>query len=327
MLENSILLVGIGTNKYKLNEIVEISDSKFVGKNFGVDSCFYKALKELKAFNKTNDVYMLNLDTWEDIKNQQDILEDLNFDYLIPLDLYIDDTYYDYLYQKQLTYSQLILLTLHKTITTMIITGKHAEEFENLDAFLNDNEERIKKAEYRFKNLRKHGVIYVANMINNMFYANVVLGAILSTTAYGTYPNSSNIGTPVFDIYYSDMENSRIVYFKDNQLTGITVENFVNFSSNPVLRLVPVYKIIKYFYFHRADLDKFVGKAYTEYRKLKIQEELFKFLDSLVNFIIYKYELISITTVQASNGSVDIIIRFDIWPFFTTEKYTIETKL
>lgn len=326
MLENSILLVGLGTNKFKLNEIVETTDLDYIKNNFGADSCFFKASVLAEKFGQNHDLYILNLDTWEDIKYQEEILLDLNFDYIVPLDLYIDDSYYDRYYQKKLTYSQLILLLLHKTITTMVLTGPHAKDYENLDAFLNSEAERLNNVEYRFDNLRKNGMIYVANILANYTYANVILATMLANTDYGEYPSSSILESPVFDIDYSDVSN-RMVYFKSNYLTGTTVENLVNFDKNYITRLVPVYKIIKYFYFHRADLDKFIGQAYTEYRKLKIQEELFKFLDSLVGWIIYKYELISITVVSNEYGSVDILLKYNIWPKFTTEKYTIETSL
>lgn len=326
MLENSILLVGLGTNKFKLNEIVETTDLDYIKNNFGVDSCFFKASVLAEKFGQNHDLYILNLDTWEDIKYQEEILLDLNFDYIVPLDLYIDDSYYDRYYQKKLTYSQLILLLLHKTVTTMVFTGPHAKDYENLDAFLGSEAERLNNVEYRFDNLRKNGMIYVANILANYTYANVILATMLANTDYGEYPSSSILESPVFDIDYSDVSN-RMVYFKSNYLTGTTVENLVNFDKNYITRLVPVYKIIKYFYFHRADLDKFIGQAYTEYRKLKIQEELFKFLDSLVGWIIYKYELISITVVSNEYGSVDILLKYNIWPKFTTEKYTIETSL
>lgn len=326
MLENSILLVGLGTNKFKLNEIVETTNLDYIKNNFGADSCFFKASVLAEKFGQNHDLYILNLDTWEDIKYQEEILLDLNFDYIVPLDLYIDDSYYDRYYQKKLTYSQLILLLLHKTVTTMVLTGPHAKDYENLDAFLNSETERLNNVEYRFDNLRKNGMIYVANILANYTYANVILATMLANTDYGEYPSSSILESPVFDIDYSDVSN-RIVYFKSNYLTGTTVENLVNFDKNYITRLVPVYKIIKYFYFHRADLDKFIGLAYTEYRKLKIQEELFKFLDSLVGWIIYKYELISITVVSNEYGSVDILLKYNIWPKFTTEKYTIETSL
>lgn len=326
MLENSILLVGLGTNKFKLNEIVETTDLDYIKNNFGADSCFFKASVLAEKFGQNHDLYILNLDTWEDIKYQEEILLDLNFDYIVPLDLYIDDSYYDRYYQKKLTYSQLILLLLHKTVTTMVLTGPHAKDYENLDAFLGSEAERLNNVEYRFDNLRKNGMIYVANILANYTYANVILATMLANTDYGEYPSSSILESPVFDIDYSDVSN-RMVYFKSNYLTGTTVENLVNFDKNYITRLVPVYKIIKYFYFHRANLDKFIGLAYTEYRKLKIQEELFKFLDSLVGWIIYKYELISITVVSNEYGSVDILLKYNIWPKFTTEKYTIETSL
>lgn len=326
MLENGILLVGINENKYKVNEIVEVTDINLIKEKFGRDSLFYKSSNLAIKYGQNHDLYLLNLDSWEDIKQHKEILEDMGFDYIVPINLLIDDKYYDRYYQKTLTYSQLFLLTLHNTISTIILTGSHANNFETLDDYLLTESKRISDVEFRFDNLRKNGLIYVANMLSGIDHSNIVLASILANTEYGTYPSSSLLNKPVFDIDYSDIEN-RIVYFKDNHLTGITIENLVNFDTNYTLRLVPVYKIIKYFYYHKADLDQFIGTTYTDYIKLKIQEEVIKFLESLKNKIINKYNLIDIIVVSTQYGSVDISIKFDIWPKFTIEKYTIETSL
>lgn len=327
-MENTILLIGLGLNKYKLNEIIELTDLDEIKEHYGSESCFYMAA--IEAFKTgIESLYILNLDDWEDIKEHKDILEDLCFDYVVPLDLYISDSYYDRVYERNLLYSQVILNTLQKTMSTVIMTGKHASEFENLDAYLAYEKEQLDN-EYRFQNLRTEGFIYISNILNQINYANVILASILSQTDYGEYPNPGEFlsvtNYPVFDIDYSDVSNS-LVYFKDNTLTGTTLENLVNFSPNYILRLIPVYKILKYFYYHKPDMDEFIGTAYSEYRRLKIQEKLKSYLDNLVGYIIYKYEFLSVTSISSEYGSVDILTRYDIWPKFTTEKYTIETTL
>lgn len=328
MLENTVLLIGLGTNKYKLDEIIKVESKQQIEEKYGVDSCFFKAYSVTTDFNKNNhEVYILNIDSWEHIKKHKEILEELNFEYIVPLDLYIDDNYYDRYYQKYLTYSQLILLTIHRTISTIIMTGSYAQEYETLDDFLEKETDRIDKVRFRFENLRKEGLIYVANIISGNRYANMILALILCNTDYGNYPKMEEKTRLIFEIDYSDMENNNIVYFKNNYLTGITIENLLNFSGNKTTRLVPVHKIIKYFYFHKANFDQFIGQSYTEYRKLKIREELMKFLDSLVGWIIYKYKITSMNVTSSEYGSVDIQITYDIWPKFTTEKYTIETSI
>lgn len=328
-MENTILLIGLGINRYKINEIIEFTNLDEIEKRHGVDSCFYKAGYE--AFKCGADkLYILNLDDWEDIKDLKEILEDLSFDYVVPLDLYIDDIYYDKSYEKRLTYSQVILATLKNTISTVIMTGKHASEFEDLDSYLQDEKDRLEKSEYRMANLRTEGFIYVSNLLTQINYANLLLAVILSKTEYGEYPNPNNVisitNRPVFDIDYSDIKNV-LVYFKENTLTGVTLENLVNFSASHILRLIPVYKILKYFHYHKADMDDFIGTAYSEYRRLKIQERLKSYLENLVDYIIYRYEILSITTVSSEYGSVDILLRYAVWPKFTTERYVIETTL
>lgn len=325
MLENSILFIGIGTNKYKLNEIIEVTEDFSVSEKYGETSCFYKAWRIANKFEVTN-IYILNLNTWEDIKEHASVLKDLNFDYICPLDLYLDDKYYDDIYQKTLCYSQLILLLLHKTISTMIITGPHAVDFETLDDFIETEETRIDKTRIRLSNLKRENIIYIANNLRNYCYANVVLASILTKTDYAEYPSSDKFGPAVFDIDQSDI-NSRLVYFKNNYITGTTIENLVNFADDYILRLVPVYRIIKYFYFHKPDQDEFIGKAYTEYRKLKIKEKLENFLSELKGWIIYKYEILSVTDIQTELGTIDVILRFNIWPKFTTEVYKLETTI
>ena len=175
-------------------------------------------------------------------------------------------------------------------------------------------------------NLKRENFIYVANNLTGYIYANVVLACSLINTDYAEYPVSDLFGPAYFEIDQSDVY-SRLVYFKNNYITGTTVENLVNFSDDYVLRLVPVYRIIKYFYFHQPDQDEFIGKTYSEYRKLKIKEKLDEFLSNLKGWIIYKYEIVSVTDIQTELGTIDIRLRYNIWPKFTTEVYRLENML
>lgn len=293
---------------------------------YGEDSYFVKAALIMRAggIEKYN---ILNVDSWEDLRECKDILIDYGFDYVVPLEMMIDEKYFDELYGKELCYGQLLTLLLNNTISTTIFTGKHASLYEDMDAFLKDENARLNRCMYRFSNLVKENIVYVANNLGNAAYANVATAVMLANTDYDKYPVVPTMyGQAIFDIYYSDVE-SKLVYFRNNYLTGTTVENLVNFSTNKTSGLVPVYKIIKYFFYHKPNHEQFIGKAFTEYRKMRIQEELIIFLESLKNWIIYDYAIDGITAVSSETGSVDVILRYDIWPKFTTEKYTLEVLL
>jgi len=326
MLEKTILLIGIGTNKFKLNEINEVQDKNYIKNNYGESSCFLKAYNIMQKFSQEH-VYILNIDAWENVKDQEEILADLCFDYIVPLDLFLDDAYYDEFYNKKLFYSQLLLLILHKTISTVIMTGKKASGYETLSAYLDDEFKKIEQAQIRFNNLKRENFIYVTNNLIAYDYANVVLACMLIDADYAAYPSSAILGDAYFEIDYSDIENKKLAFFKNNSLTGTTIENLVNFSDDDIRRLVPVNKIIKYFYFNKPDHDQFIGKAMTDYRKVKIREILEEYLNNLTNWIIYKYKINSVTDLTDQTGAVTVILRFDIWPKFTTEKYRLETKL
>lgn len=326
MLEKEILLIGIGDSKKKLNEILETNDISEIQDIYGEESCFVKAALIMRAggINKYN---ILNLDAWENLVNCRELLDDYRFDYIAPLEMTIDEKYFDEYYGKELCYGQLLALLCHNTISTIIFTGKHASIYEDMDAFLKDENDRLNRCMHRFSNLTKENIIYVANNLSNVVYANVATATMLVKADYDEYPVVHTIyGPAIFDIYYSDVK-SKLVYFRNNHLTGTTIENLVNFSTNKVSGLVPVHKIIKYFFYHKPAHEQFIGKAFTEYRKMRIQEELIIFLESLKNWIIYDYEIDSITAVSSETGSVDVILRYNIWPKFTTEKYMLEVSL
>lgn len=326
MLEKSILLIGLGTNKINLNKIVEASNISDVEKFYGNNSCFFKAFKILKRLNKTDKIYILNLDTWEDVKDQETIFEDMNFDYICPLDLRLDDFYFDSFYNRNLTYSQLLLLMLHNAVSTMIISGVRASYYETLDDYLNAENEILKKTEYRFSNLRKENLMYVSNNLKSYEYPNVVLAAILTITDYAEYPSSSLLGDSIFEIDLVDVPKN-LIFFKNNFLTGVTIENFVTFSRDISLKIGTVNRILKYFYFNDVNLDKFLGKPYSEYTKVLIQEELEEWLEDKKGWIIYDYSIKEVIPVSSINGGVTINIKFEIKPKFTTEVITLTSKL
>ena len=323
MLESEILLLGIGSNKYKINEIFETDSLADIKKYYGEDSCFYDAYKTMIDFDHEK-VYIANLETWEDLQNISSQLVDYNFDYICPLDLYLDDEYYDDIRQKNLYHSQMLLFYLTRNISTVIMTGKYAGAYEDLSSFLDDENLRIQKANAVFSTLRKENMVYVANNLLGYRRANVILACLLANADYAEYPGSNKLGSTIFDIDFSDVKN-QLVFFKNNHLTGTTVENLVNFSDDNKKKLVTINKIMKYFHYHSPEQhEQFIGKTFTEYRRMKIEESLDDFLKNLVNWIIYKYQIISVTAMTSKDGTAEVYLKYDIWPKYSTERYRLE---
>ena len=324
MLENAILLIGLCSNEYEQGRIVELNDLAKVKEFYGIDSCFYSAVKTINQFVDSPQIFLLNLDSWEQLEELKEQIKLLQIDYIVPLNLYLDEKYIEPYYEKNITYTQTLVSFLSNTISTVIMTGKHASGFENLDDFLKEEEERIRRVTPELYNLNKENLIYVANNLTDIEFANAALAAVIVNTDYAEYPSSRLLPEAVLEIDYSDVSNN-LVYFKNNHRVRTTIENLVNFSDDKLYKPFTIKRILKYFFYHRPNTDMYRGKAYNEYRKNKIIEVLESYLDNLVGWIIYKYEILSATDISPEPGAVDILLKYSIQPKFTTERYIIET--
>ena len=324
MLENAMLVIGISPNKYRVGEIIPSGNEEYIKENFGSDSCFYKAVKTVTRFNQAAQIYLLNLDTWHDLINMSALIAEMEFDYIVPLNLYIDEKYYDERFGKTVTYTQMLLRALCNTVSTVIMTGKEARAYETLDDFLLDEETRLKKVIPELINVNRENIIYVANNLSDIEYSNAALAAIISSTDYSLYPSSKVLPEAVFDIDFSDVKTD-MAFFKNNHLTGTTIENLVNFSDNSLYKPFTVKRILKYFYYHRPDIENYRGRPYTDYLKTKIVEEFEDFLSSLDGWIIYKHEILSAVNISVEPGAVDVSVKYAIYPKFTIERYILES--
>ena len=168
MLENAILLIGLCSNEYEQGRIVELNDLAKVKEFYGIDSCFYSAVKTINQFVDSPQIFLLNLDSWEQLEELKEQIKLLQIDYIVPLNLYLDEKYIEPYYEKNITYTQTLVSFLSNTISTVIMTGKHASGFENLDDFLKEEEERIRRVTPELYNLNKENLIYVANNLTDI---------------------------------------------------------------------------------------------------------------------------------------------------------------
>ena len=118
-----------------------------------------------------------------------------------------------------------------------------------------------------------------------------------------------------------------VCYFKNNYRTGTTIENLVNLSDENPNKSVMVMRIINYL-IREMDFEEYIGKNYRKFYLHKIKERFDNLLKDNVSFALYDYHIDSIEEQISNHGyGVDIILRYTLYPLFTTESYTAEQRL
>ena len=325
MTGDTILLIGIDNRKINLGEVREYTKRYELSDTYGEDSIFLEPFRILQDEFGATLISVLNLDSWDDLKQQEELFEQHSFTYIVPLELRLSDSYDNIFEQKRYLYSQLLVWMTGKEPSTVIMTGLHASLFNTLTEYLAYEKEQINATNGYFYNLQRNNLIYVSNGLKRYNNAAVVLtGMLLNDIA--DYPLPDTLGEAYWDIDYCDI-NTDLVWFRNNHLRQTTVENLKNFSSDLFLKSVMVDRIIKWLRRNWPDMNDYIGTAFSDYKLVKIAEQAETYLKSLVDWIIYDYKIISVTTEQYLDSSIGIHIRYEIWPKFTTEKYTDEVIL
>ncbi len=191
MTGDSILLIGIADKKTALGTILPYKKKIEVEKAFGVDSFFMDAWNLLTYQFGAETIYILNLDSWDDLKDQDELFQQEDFTYIVPIGLYLTDSYDDIFEHKRYYYSQLLAWMCHRSLSTIILTGKHATGFATLTEYLDYEKNELDTVKSSFQNLKKNNIIYVSNCLYAYSYANVVLAGMLlgDIGEYPSYPS------------------------------------------------------------------------------------------------------------------------------------------
>lgn len=319
---DNILLIGIDNTKVNLKQIYSTNKASELMDLYGTESIFIEPFNILKNQFEAEEIYIMNLDSWDDLKEDEEIFSQYDFTYIVPLDLRLTDSYDDIFESRRYYYSQLLVWMTERTNSTVIITGIHARYYNTLTEYLNHEKDEVSTIKNMISNLRKNNLIYVANNLADYNNANVVLSGMLLNDI-SEYPDYDFIGQAVFDIDYCDVDFD-LVFFKNNFLRTTTVENLKNFDEITFIKSVTVDRIIKYIRRHWPEMNDFIGTAFSDYKMIKITERTKEYLKTLMDWIIYDFNIISVTSVQNPDSTVGIHINLEVWPKFTTEKYTME---
>lgn len=324
---SSILILGKAATNYARKRIVYSESYSKVLKVFG-ESDLTNAFKVLKDLGAPY-VFLMNCRYNYDYFDITETLKATDFSYVIPVSFLISDIFDDPKTERRMSYVEYLLeQTANFNDSVFIVTDQPASLYEDVDAFIDDMND---KADEFFRLRRppavRENVIFVANNLVNYPMANVPLAAALCTTPVNTYPTAA-FGPAVFLLdRWEDIGNW--AYFQNHTVRPTTVENLLNFelTGNP-LKIVFISRIAKMIK-RELDFSNFVGKKYTEYRRISVKNKLEEYLDTLLNDVLYEYKINAVKPYKHANEplSIDIKNVFDIWPINCLEKVTISNTV
>lgn len=322
-----ILIAGKATTNFKAREIIMPVNEKEVLSMYGKSS-LYEAYCNLTAIG-VNNIYTVNCFAESDYIRLIDKLIHYDFDYFIPMDIYLSSKFYNPIIDKNHYYAAYFLEQLNdsESLTTIIMTERHASLYKDFDDYvitMANIEKDFINNESALLNKCGNNLNFVYNNIQNTSYSNVVLGGLYCTRNYSQYFNSLKATSIVFDINNNDLYGLKAMYFKYNQYNkDVTVENAFNFkNTNDVYSNALIDDVIKTV-IKEIDFSKFKGKLYNPYVSTQIESETKRKLTSLKGKMFKSYKVEKISFVKTDKTSGYIVINFYIQPYGTLENINI----
>lgn len=326
-----LLIAGPALSNHKAREIVLPADKEEALNLFGQSELYeaYALLKDLGV----NNVYLTNCYNRSDYIRLMDKIMHYDFDFFIPINLYLSDKFYNPLIDKDQYFAEYFLeqFSLVSSLTTVLMTEKHASLYKDFDHFIFEmNDVELEFTGSLNSNnsslLENHGnnLNFIYNNLTNVPYGNVVLGALFVNRDYAKYLSPLISTATVFDINNNDIYGLRAMYFKANHYAGnTTVENPMNFKKvSDIYANALIDDIIK-----RAiktlNLDKFKGRLYNQYIAIQIDSEVTKALNSMKGKLFKEYTINKIGFKKTDATSGYIVIDYSFVPYGTLESINV----
>ena len=338
----SILLTGVGTTNQHLKDIVKPDSYEETLEVFG-QSNLSDAYRLLEAMGAEH-IYVMNLEKIYDIVSASEMIAEQHFAYVVPL-FYASEYFYDVLSKgKKTYYVQYLLRKLYKNPaneTVILATDTKANLYEDLDSFLSDMDLAIRRITANATSNENYcNLVFVANMLNNIQYANVYLAGMIVNSNIDEYPYFNYGESSVMDIYddispdfWLDKEDisNELVYFKKHMDSSITVENLLNLyrpENKSIIKIFFILRLLKYIS-NEMDFSELIGKTYREYYRTRAEEIVVAFLNSIKGHYIIDYKLDKVYPKenQKHKGTVDLFVKYRVLPVNCTEWYTVEKKV
>lgn len=328
-----LLIIGQGSSVYKAREILNPRNKEEALSLYGYSELYNAYCLLIDSGVSINSIYTSNCFNESDYIRLMDKLVHYDFDYLVPIGIYLSDKFYNPITDKDEYYISYFLEQLASvdSLTTIIITDRHASLYEDFDtytmAMMNIENEFVDSFVFEKEYLlEKYGnnLNFVYNNLNDIPYSNVVLGALYCNRNYATYFNSLTDLSVVYNIDNIDIKGLRAMYFKYNHFnSNVTVENTFNFKkTNDIYSNALIDDVIKRT-IKAVDLSAYKGKLFNPYVAMQIESDLSKKLKALKSnlFKNYKIEKIEFKLTEPTAGYM--IVKFSIVPYGTLEGINI----
>lgn len=324
-IEETVLLVGMGaTNKYYM-EVVQPESSEEMHEVFG-ECDFTDSFDILFDGHKDKGIFVMNIESLHDYLEAAQLLQSYSFTYIVPVDIGISNSFIDPTNDnEQRTYylSYFIKRCNLRDDSIVLITDNHASLYEDIDAFLDDMDSKLQafKANSNTGDVRQN-IVFVANNVVNVAYANAVMARMLLNSEVNEYPFEDTERRAIFDIDHTDKIND-MAYFRNHADGSFTVENLLNlYQGESPIKIFTAYRICCYIS-RVLNFDNFVGSAYTMYKKQQIASMVDIELNRMVGKYILEYRIDEVTAQEdfLHPGTVNIVVKYSIRPINCMERF------
>lgn len=325
--KKNILIVGKAKTNNKNKIILNPMTPEYAKQLYG-ESKLYDAYKT--AYDITNDknIYTVNCQLFTDFIELIDSFVQYNFDFIIPTDIYLRDTFKHPITGKETYFFAYYLerLGLTENKTTLIMTDRQSDLYDSIDDYLLDMEQIYNTLFIKNMDIfNKYGqnLIFVLNNLLNNNLAHVFVGAALSIYDYKKYPVNINVPT-YFDIDYIDVSNNSFCFHKHHTASNYTsIEQLNNNKvTNNIYKKVLIDLLIKYVV-SQLDLSEFNGTLFNPYVKVQIDTKVKNTLDKMKGVVYSDYLIKQISFKSTGIGVGNIIIDLSITPFSLLETINI----
>lgn len=329
--EMSIVLLGPADTMNEKCSIINPMSLNNVKILYGEKSDLAQAYEQAYTITKSLNIFTVNCQTVSDYINIINSLIQYDFTFIVPIGIYLSDTFYNPATLKMQSFAFYYLEALKNvnSLSTLIMTDKHAELYEDIDDYLIKMRKMwttMKRRTGSVHLLTNHGsnLLITLNMLKDVKHSNVILSALLASCNLPNYPNSISY-IPVYDLDFNDLTGfDDFIYFKYNHMIqSTTVENLVNCRAvkdiykNALIDIL-IKKVLK-----AINLNEYKGKLYNAYTKLQISNKITNALKPYVNRLFKSYELINIGFIKTGPNFGYIYIELSIIPFGSIEELKV----
>lgn len=326
--KKNILIIGSANNNNLAKTIINPLDIKNAKNIYGDNNPLFEAYKVAYEITNDSNIYTVNCPMSTDFIEIIDTIINYNFNYIVPIDIYLEDTFINPINDKTTYFCNYYIerLGIIENLATLIMTDRPSYLYNSIDEYLLATRKSFRK--YRDASmhiLENYGsnMIFVLNNLYESSYSNVLLAAILSINTFTKYPNSVPYKTH-FDIDGFDINNVNLAYFKYCENTNsCTIENLKNLRvEDDIYKWVLIDEAIKYV-IRQLNLDEYRGRLYSPYVELQINTKIKKIMEDMKGVVFKQYKIESIQFVKTAPAVGYISIKVSFVPFGTLEKINI----